>query len=111
MREIELKGYDCEFKGSKTNPVTETQKSIFKAIQSKVGINYNPDNYTSYTAWKDIERYKERIKLRYYTNNKNEVPRICIDGEEVYEKPTTRPTPPTGILDDVIWTEIDDLDF
>jgi hypothetical protein len=110
MREVELKGTNSEWKGSKTNPITEIQKSIFKAINIKLGIEYDYDNYTSYTAWKIISVYAHRIKLRYYTNNKNEIPRICIDGEEVYKRPTERPTRPTS-LDEFTMIEVDDLEL
>ena len=94
MKEIKLKGYNSNFKGTKTNPVTEIQKSIFKAIEKALDIKYDPDNYTSYSAWQIISKYQDRITLRYYTENRNEFPTICIDGVEVYKKPETKPVHP-----------------
>ena len=86
MKDIRLKGYNEKFKGSKTNPITDTQKSIFKAIELALGIYYNHENYTSYSAWNIIKKYSDRIILRYYTNDKNEKPTICIDGMPVYKE-------------------------
>ena len=84
MREIYLKGHGEEFKGGEYNPVTETQESILKAIEIALGEAYSVN--TSKSAWNVIKTYEDRIMLRYYTNDKNELPQICIDGKEVYKK-------------------------
>ena len=84
MREIYLQGKGTEFKGGENNPVTETQESILKAIEIALGKTYKPS--TSKSAWDVIKPYEERIMLRYYTNDRNELPQICIDGKEVYKK-------------------------
>lgn len=84
MREIYLQGKGTEFKGGENNPVTETQESILKAIEIALGKTYKPS--TSKSAWNVIKPYEERIMLRYYTDDKNEIPQICIDGKEVYKK-------------------------
>ena len=84
MREIYLQGKGTEFKGGEYNPVTETQESILKAIELALGETYSVN--TSKTAWNVIKTYEDRIMLRYYTDDKNELPQICIDGKEVYKK-------------------------
>lgn len=84
MRELYLKGHGEEFKGGEYNPVTETQESILKAIEIALGETYSVN--TSKSAWNVIKTYEDRIMLRYYTDDENEIPEICIDGKEVYKK-------------------------
>lgn len=84
MREIYLKGRGEEFKGGKGNSITETQESILKALQIALGINCKP--VTSIDAWDVIQKYEDRITLRYYTQSNDEIPTICIDGKEIYRK-------------------------
>ena len=84
MRDVKLNGYKNEFEGCENNPVTEIQKSILKAIKLATGKLHLVT--TSKAAWDVIKTYEERITLRYYTDDKNEIPAICMDGKEIYKK-------------------------